>query len=120
MTMLPARLAFSKLEKRERNKEYMEGQHPKEVSTLVDRTVRFLIAFTGGLFVVAPMIIMSIHPSQTKSLVTVSAAVIIFALLVSFGVRVSNIETLISTATYSAVLVVFVGTSTATGDLNQT
>ncbi|KAM6527657.1 hypothetical protein FALCPG4_008708 [Fusarium falciforme] len=115
MRYLPSRLTFSHHEKRERKKEYLDGEPPKYVSAFVDRLVRFTIAITGGLFVVVPMIIMSIDESQVKSLVTVSVAVVVFALIVSFGVRVSNIETLVSTATYSAVLVVFVGTSTGSG-----
>lgn len=61
------------------------------------------------------MIIMNIHESQVKSLATLLVAVVVCALIVSFGVRVSNIETLVSTATYSAVLVVFVGTSMGSG-----
>lgn len=115
MRYLPSRLTFSHHEKRERKKEYLDGEPPKYVSVFIDRLVRFTIAITGGLFVVVPMIIMNIDESQVKSLVTVSVAVVVFALIVSFGVRVSNIETLVSTATYSAVLVVFVGTSTGSG-----
>ncbi|KAJ9143331.1 VIT family domain-containing protein [Pleurostoma richardsiae] len=111
MRYLPSRLAFSSREKQERKKEYQEGKAPKEVSAVVDRVVRLLIAFAGGAFLVVPMIIMTIDQSQTKSLVTVSAAVVLFALAVSLVVRVSNLETLASTATYAAVLVVFVGTT---------
>ncbi|KAK5655838.1 hypothetical protein OQA88_5377 [Cercophora sp. LCS_1] len=112
MKNLPSSIAFSHHEKQERKKEYMEGQKPKEVSGSVDRLVRFIVALAGGLFLVAPMLIMSINPSQLKSLLTVSSAVLFFALAVSLVVRVSNIETLVSTATYAAVLVVFVGTTT--------
>lgn len=64
---------------------------------------RFTAAFTGGIFLVVPMIIMTLRPSETKSLITVSVAVIAFALLLSFGVKLSNVETLVSTATYAAV-----------------
>lgn len=113
MKYLPAHLAFSRQERRERGKEFSEGKAPRVVSALVDRLVRFVIAVTGGVFLVVPMIIMTLHPSQTKSLVTVSVALLVFSLMLSFVVRVSNVETLVSTATYTAVLVVFVGTSTA-------
>lgn len=65
----------------------------------------------GGTFLVVPMLIMAIDPSQTKSLATASVSVIVFALILSFAIRLSNVETLVSTATYAAVLVVFVGTS---------
>lgn len=81
------------------------------MSAFVDRLARFVIAFAGGVFLVVPMIIMTLRPSETKSLVTVSVAVVIFSLILAFGIRVSNVETVVSTATYAAVLVVFVGTS---------
>ncbi|AEO67906.1 uncharacterized protein THITE_2117075 [Thermothielavioides terrestris NRRL 8126] len=111
MRRLPTWFTFSQHEKAERKKEYSEGKRPKEVSAPVDRLARFLIAFTGGSFLIVPMVIMSLDPSQTKSLITVSLAVLLFILLLSFGIRVSNVETLVATATYAAVLVVFVGTS---------
>ncbi|KAJ4312901.1 hypothetical protein N0V84_009711 [Fusarium piperis] len=112
MKHLPSRLAFSEEEYRNRSVEYRDGKPPKEVSNLVDRSARFVVAVTGGLFLVVPMIIMTLQPSVVKSLITVSAFVFLFALGLSFIVGVSNIETLVSTATYAAVLVVFVGTST--------
>ena len=112
MKHLPARLTFSEEDRKQRKQEYIDGKLPKEVNALVDRSVRFAVAISGGLFLVAPMLIMARHPSQTKSLITVSAFVVFFALVLSFGVRVKNLETLVSTATYAAVLVVFVGTST--------
>jgi len=116
MRYLPARLTYSHEERLERKKEFIERKTPKIVSAFVDRLVRFIIAFTGGIFLVVPMIIMVVHQSsQTKSLVTVSVAVTLFALILSFGIRVSNVETLVSTATYAAVLVVFVGTSSSGG-----
>jgi hypothetical protein len=46
------------------------------------------------------MLIMAINPDRTKSLVTVSLAVLSFILLLTFGIRVSNVGTLVATATY--------------------
>ena len=115
MRSLPPRLAWSPRERRQRKKEYMQGLPPQQVSIFVDRLVRFVMAITGGLFLVVPMVIMTIDQSQTKSLVTVSLAVVTFALVLSLAIRVSNIETLVATATYAAVLVVFVGTSSVAG-----
>ena len=57
------------------------------------------------------MLIMVFAPSTVKSVSTVSAAVLLFASVMAFGVRAGNVETLVATATYAAVLVVFVGTS---------
>lgn len=114
MNHLPSRLTFSSHERQVRMKEYEDGKPPRHVSELVDRLARFVIAIAGGVFLIVPMVVMTLGPSETKSLVTAAAAVMIFALILSFGIRVSNVETLVSTATYAAVLVVFVGTSSST------
>lgn len=53
----------------------------------------------------------ALRPSETKSLVTVSVAVVVFSLILAFGIRGSNVETLVSTATHAALLVVSAGTS---------
>ncbi|KAI7782629.1 uncharacterized protein LA080_013117 [Diaporthe eres] len=111
MTYLPSRFTFSRHEREKRLKEYEQGDPPKEISGLVDALARFIIAITGGACLIVPMVIMSLSPSKVESLVAVSVAVVIFSLMLSFGIRVSNIETLVSTATYAAVLVVFVGTN---------
>ena len=108
---LPRSLTYSEEEKRARAYEYETSQDPIEVSQVVDRLARFVIAFAGGAFLVVPMLIMVFSPSTVKSVSTVSAAVILFAAVVAFGIRAGNIETLVSTATYAAVLVVFVGTN---------
>ncbi|KAL7909802.1 hypothetical protein GGI35DRAFT_451060 [Trichoderma velutinum] len=115
MKYLPVQLTFSRQERLERGREYSEGKSPRALSTFIDHLVRFLMAFTGGVFLIVPMIIMTINASQTKSLVTASVAVGIFSLILSFVIRVSNVEALVSTATYAAVLVVFVGTSSSGG-----
>ena len=84
---------------------------PKMISPFVDRLARFIVAITGGLSLVVPMLIMRIHQSPNKSLITTSVAVVLFAGVVSVGFSASNAETLGITAAYAAVLVVFVGTS---------
>ncbi|KAK3321857.1 hypothetical protein B0H66DRAFT_601339 [Apodospora peruviana] len=113
-------VTYSHKEKAERSKEDQEGQLPKDVSTPVDRLARFLIALVGGCFLIVPMVIMALDPSQTKSLVTVALAVLLLILLLPFGIRVSNVETLGATATYAAVLVVFVGTTGGAGGSDAT
>jgi VIT1/CCC1 family predicted Fe2+/Mn2+ transporter len=116
MKTLPAWLTYSQNEREERKNEYGEGRPPKEVSAFVDRLVRFLISIVGGLFLVVPMLIMALNPSEKKSLITVSASVFLFVMALSFGVKVTNVESLVPTATYAAVLVVFVGTSSGGND----
>ena len=95
-----------------RTDEYLEDLPPQDVSPFVDKLARFIITFTGGAALVVPMLIMSLPSIQrTKSLITVSLAVTLFASMMSVGIRASNTETLVATATYAAVLIVFVGTS---------
>jgi hypothetical protein len=53
---------------------------------------------------------MALRPSVEKSLITVGVSVAVFALFLSLVIRVSNGETLVATATYAAVMAVFVGT----------
>lgn len=70
---------------------------------------RVIAAIFGGLSVIVPMLIMAIHPSQVKTLVTASVAVLVFALALAWKSS-AQIETLLATtAAYAAVLVVFVG-----------
>ena len=110
--ILPCDLAYTKAEMDSRFEEYLHRRPPQTISPFVDKLTRFIIAFTGGAALVVPMLIMSLPSThRTKSLTTVSVAVTLFALLMSVGIRASNSETLIATATYAAVLVVFVGTS---------
>ena len=92
--------------------EYLQKLPPETVSPFIDKLARFVIAFAGGAALVVPMVVMSLPRMSTrKSLIVVSVAVTMFAALMSVGVRASNPETLIATATYAAVLVVFVGAS---------
>lgn len=110
--ILPRRLTYTKAEMESRLDEYLAGRPPATISPFVDKLTRFVIAFTGGASLVVPMLIMSLpSTNQKKSLITVSVAVTLFASLLSIGIRASNSETLVATATYATVLVVFVGTS---------
>ena len=84
---------------------------PENASPFVDKLARFIVAMTGGLSLVIPMLIMSIPQGSTRCLVTTSVAVGLFAGIISVGFSASNAETLGITAAYAAVLVVFVGTS---------
>jgi hypothetical protein len=61
------------------------------------------------------MLIMTFDQSRTKSLITTSVAVLLFAAFLALGIKASNQDTLAATATYAAVLVVFVGASTPSG-----
>jgi len=107
--MLPCSLAYSKEEKKRRISQYLMKNPPVQLSPFVDRLARFIIAFISGASLIVPMIVMRLHGSLIKSLVTTCAAVVIVAAFLTFVIRASNSETMIVTAAYAAVLVVFVG-----------
>ena len=108
---LPRRLTYTKAEVDERMDAYLDHQPPQRVSPIVDKIARFIIAFIGGAALLVPVLIMSFHATVARKLITLSVAVFLFAVVTAVGFRATNSETLISTATYAAVLVVFVGTS---------
>ena len=91
--------------------EFFSGMTPEDTSPFVDIVARFIVAITGGLSLVIPMLVMRLDEHLKKSLITVSVAVILFSALTSLMFKASNVETLAATAAYAAVLVVFVGTS---------
>ena len=77
-------------------------------------TQRIVMAMFGGVALITPMLIMTLHSSRNVSLVTTSLATFIFALILAFGATESaGKDVLAATAAYAAVLVVFVGTNTA-------
>ena len=76
-------------------------------------TERLFMAMFGGVALIAPMLIMTLHPSRNVSLVTTSFATFIFALILAVGATNSaGKDVLAATAAYAAVLVVFFGTNT--------
>lgn len=73
------------------------------------------MALFGGIALIAPMLVMVFHPSRSVSLITSSLATFLFAIILAFGARDSTgKDVLAATAAYTAVLVVFVGTSMTT------
>jgi len=98
-----------KLGYRELDKKGREERDRKKAST-----ERLVMAMFGGISLIAPMLIMTLHPSTTVNLVTVSAATFFFAIALAIGAKESSgKDVLAATAAYAAVLVVFVGTSTS-------
>lgn len=110
---LPSRLSWTENERRARKPDYSHGKPPEIYSPLLDSLARFIIGTLGGCALIIPMVVMVLHSSLAKSLITVSIAVVIFALVLSLIFETDNKDTITATATYAAVLVVFVGTSGA-------
>ena len=90
------------------------GKQSVHISPFVDTAARLMISLIGALFLLVPMVLMSLlpEPSQAKlSLVVTVVFVLFFAAAISLSTRASNQEVLAATAGYAAVLVVFVGSS---------
>jgi VIT1/CCC1 family predicted Fe2+/Mn2+ transporter len=84
---------------------------PRKVSPLVDGLARIIVAITGGVFLLVPMIIMTWATDAHVRLIIVSIAVLWFAISVALVSKATNQELIGATAAYSAVLVVYVGTT---------
>jgi hypothetical protein len=66
----------------------------------------------GGIALLGPMLLMVLKPSRTTSLSTVCVATTLFTLILAVMAKnLKGQEVLAATATYAAVLVVFIGTS---------
>lgn len=73
---------------------------------------RFVMALFGGVALIVPTIIMTLHSSRNTCLITTSVATVLFAITLAFGASDSSgKDVLAATAAYAAVPVVFVGTS---------
>jgi hypothetical protein len=78
---------------------------------------RFTMALFGGIALILPTVVMSKVPGINVSLITTSVAVFLFGVALAFGATDSTgKDVLTATAAYTAVLVVFVGTSLDSGD----
>ncbi|KAJ4204128.1 hypothetical protein NW759_014965 [Fusarium solani] len=81
-------------------------------------TSRFVMALFGGIALIVPTVIMAKIEGINTSLITTSIAVFLFALILAFGATDSTGKDVLgATAAYTAVLVVFVGTSLAGSSL---
>ncbi|MCJ1388813.1 hypothetical protein MMC18_001663 [Xylographa bjoerkii] len=92
-------------------KDRAEELEREGLKRLVDNLARLAIGVFGGAVLLAPMIIMVFNNSRNASLIITSVFVLFFASVLALGSTASNQEILIATAGYTAVLVVFIGTS---------
>ena len=97
----------SGLNLRELNKDIREAKMRKQAFS-----ERIWMGALGGVAVIGPMLLMSLHRTLTTSLVTSSVATVLFTLVLALGARdLKGQEVLGAVAAYAAVLVVFIGTS---------
>jgi hypothetical protein len=72
---------------------------------------RLLMALVGGLALIAPMLVMVLHPTLLTRLLTTSTFVVAVSILLSWKMETAEPKDIVvATAAYAAVLVVFVGT----------
>jgi hypothetical protein len=72
---------------------------------------RFFIAIFGSIALLGPMLLMVLHKSLATTLATACVSVVLFALAVAYFLEESLATVVSIVAAYTAVLVVFVGTS---------
>ncbi|KAJ4367015.1 hypothetical protein N0V83_007545 [Neocucurbitaria cava] len=113
--ILPKRLTWPEDERKANRPGYGADLAPENYSRLVDSIARFIIGTLSGCALIVPMVVMALDPSLMKSLVVVSVALVVFALVVGLVFETDNKDTIMATATYAAVLVVFVGNSGGAG-----
>jgi len=82
-----------------------------EVPWFVNGLARIIVAITGGVFLLVPMIIMTRATDVHMRLIVVSIAVLWFTVSVALCSTATNQELIAATAAYTAVLVVYVGTA---------
>jgi len=71
-------------------------------------TGRILFALFATSFLIVPLVILSYQENKKAQLATTSAFLVTFALIISVGIRTTNMETLAGSAAYAAVLSVFI------------
>jgi len=106
--LLPPWLTSTAAERAKRKGSNTYGRPPIAPSFSVAALAAAITAFAGGAFILVPMVFMSFCQSLVKSLITVSVSVLAFGFVIDSFVARTSAETFISTATYAAVLVVFV------------
>lgn len=89
--------------------DYFRAERRERLARRFGMRNRLIAAVLGGLSLVVPMLIMAIKPSQLKTLITSSVAVLLFSLGLAWKSSARTETLLATTAAYAAVMVVFVG-----------
>ena len=92
------------------------GGHSHAQDSKKQQTKEFLsrlgMALFGGCSLIAPMLIMRLHPTLLTELVTTSVFVLSVGVILAWYMKdARKSDILAATATYAAVLVVFIGTT---------
>jgi len=120
--VLPRSWCWSKAEREMRPEVYkldlqgIPGFEPRYPSLTATILAGIIVSLTSSIWILVPTIIVSFQEGRTKSLVTAAIAVTLFGFFLVVGVRTKTSETFLASATYAAILIVFVGSSNATTD----
>lgn len=95
-----------------RQQSELQRQAAEEKSELKKLFQKIFMAVVGGLVLLAPMLIMVLHPGLLTALTTTSVFVLVVAIGLALIMKGADEKDIVAaTAAYAAVLVVFVGTS---------
>ena len=83
----------------------------QNTAQIAEYITRFVVAVLAGALLVIPLIILSNQSKGSAQLITVSTCIVVFSLLVSLVSKASNEQTVVASAGYAAVLVVFLSNS---------
>ncbi|EPE36911.1 hypothetical protein GLAREA_09074 [Glarea lozoyensis ATCC 20868] len=108
---LPRFLSWSVTEKLSQPYYYDTGHLPNEISTPIRIIAGLLVSLASACCIIVPVVVMSFNPGKAKNLITVGICVPLFGFVLAAFVRVRSEAVFVATATYAAVLVVFVGAS---------
>ncbi|KAI1387920.1 uncharacterized protein F4822DRAFT_430668 [Hypoxylon trugodes] len=78
-------------------------------------TSRLVIALTTAMFLIIPLVLLSGELNRKTQLAVIAAWVILFACVVTVMLRASNLEMMVVTAAYAAILSVFVSNTPGVG-----
>jgi VIT1/CCC1 family predicted Fe2+/Mn2+ transporter len=112
---LPTWLSWSNSEKKSQPAYYAKGNLPTKISMTVRVLAGLIVALASAAAIIVPIVVMSFGASKNKSLVVTSVAVVLFGFVLAAVVKARSENVFIATATYAAVLVVFVGVSGGNG-----
>jgi hypothetical protein len=94
---------------------FLEDDRTRKKRKSEEFSKRLFMAAFGGAALIAPMLIMSLHPTKTTNLVTPSAFVVVVAVLLAYVMTDATPKDIVgATAAYAAVLAVFVGSNAPT------
>ncbi|KAL7918545.1 hypothetical protein ACQKWADRAFT_330544 [Trichoderma austrokoningii] len=93
----------------EGNPRGINRQWSSQDSTLIaDIISRIIMGFIMAIFLIAPLVALSNQPRKSIQIVIVSIFVVAFACLVSATLKASNLEMMVASAAYAAIISVFI------------